>query len=122
MSRKKLPPYTLGEGKAFIEHLLPNLPAAIAREAVAHFLGGIVNPKTLSNADAEGRGPAVAWKVGTKIIYDTRSLLEWIVSRWPVTRRHDSAFALLSAQQTPFSDDKRIPPAVPEARKSSRSA
>lgn len=122
MSRKRLTPYQEGEGKAFIEALLPHLPPAISREAVEYFLGGMVAPKTLSNADSLGKGPAVAWLVGGKTVYATRALLEWVVSRWPVVRRRDDAFCLLTAQQTPFSDESRIPPVVPAARRSSRNA
>lgn len=122
MSRKRLQPYQEGEGKAFIEALLPHLPPAIARDSVEYFLGGMVKPKTLSNADSLGAGPKVAWMVGGKVVYTALALLEWIVSRWPVIRRRDDAFCLLTAQATPFSDESRIPPPLPAARRTSRNA
>lgn len=122
MPRKKLQPYQEGEGLAFISELLPKLPPLISRDSVEYFLGGLIAPKTLANADGAGNGPRSARLVGTKIVYGTKELLEWIVSRWPVVRRHDDAFGLLTAQATPFSDESRIPPAVPVARRSSRNA
>jgi len=122
MPRRKLPAYQEGEGKAFIEALLPKLPPAIAREAVEYYLGGLVSPKTLRNADSNGAGPKEAWFVDRKVVYATKSLLEYIVSRWPVCRRRDDPFCLLTAQQTPFCDGTRIPPAVPAARRFSRNA
>lgn len=116
MSRKKLPPYQEGEGKAFIEALLPHLPPAIARNSVEHYLGGLVKPKTLHNADSAGAGPRKAWLVGGKVCYDTRALLEWVVSRWPVVRRRDDYFGQETARTTPFCGGTQIPPAVPRAR------
>lgn len=47
--------------KKFVQTLLANLPPVIARKEVTRFLGGIVAPQTLSNADASGEGPEDAF-------------------------------------------------------------
>lgn len=63
----------------FIQTLTTALPPVIARKEVSHFLGGIVSPHTVKNADIAGTGPEVAWRVGRKVAYKTESLLLWIV-------------------------------------------
>lgn len=56
------------------------LPPCIARREVGKFLGGAVSPKTLANADSLGRGPENRFKAGRNIVYETRSLLQWLDS------------------------------------------
>ncbi len=63
----------------FIESLLTDLPPVIARKQIDKFLGGVVAAQTLANADGQGEGPEVAYKVGRSIVYKTESLLRWIV-------------------------------------------
>ena len=45
------------------------------------FSGGILNVKTLANADAAGYGPADKFKVGRKVFYSTASLIQWLEAR-----------------------------------------
>lgn len=63
----------------FIELLLAELPPVIARKQIDKFLGGVVASQTLANADGQGEGPEIAYKVGRSIVYKTESLLRWIV-------------------------------------------
>jgi hypothetical protein len=47
------------EEQEFIQSLAENLPPVIARKKVGRFLGGVVAPQTLCNADHKGEGPEV---------------------------------------------------------------
>lgn len=67
--------------REFIEAVMPHLPPVIARSEVDRFLGGIISPYTIKNADLAGNGPEIAWKVGKKVAYKTESLLLWIAER-----------------------------------------
>lgn len=69
----------------FMDIMLAKLPPVIAREEVYSQLGGIVKPKTLINADSAGVGPKRGYKVGRKVVYETRALLEWIIERQGVS-------------------------------------
>lgn len=72
--------------KEFIETMAAQLPPVIARRAVGKYLGDVITPKTLSNADGAGTGPEIAYRIGRTIVYRTDTLLEWIVSRYGVQR------------------------------------
>ncbi len=54
------------------------LPPVIARKKVAHYLGGVITPCALANADSRGRGPKGRFNVGRTVCYDTAQLLEWL--------------------------------------------
>lgn len=69
-----------------IETLSGELPPFIARADVERHLGGIVTGKTLSNADARGEGPEVAYAVGRKVVYSRESLLQWLARNFTVQR------------------------------------
>lgn len=70
----------------FIRALADELPPFIARTDVERHLGGIVKGKTLSNADARGEGPEVAYAVGRKVVYSRESLLQWLSRNFAVHR------------------------------------
>lgn len=70
----------------FIESLLEGLPPVIARKQIDKFLGGVVASQTLANADGNGEGPEVTYKVGRSIAYKTDSLLRWIVQYLGVSK------------------------------------
>jgi len=74
------------EEQEFISTLTANLPPVIARKEVGKFLGGVVAPQTLSNADSVGLGPEVAYRVGRAVAYRTESLVRWVVERFGVAR------------------------------------
>ena len=74
------------EEREFVQSLAEQLPPVIARKKVGRFLGGLVAPQTLSNADYKGEGPEVAYMVGRSVAYFTIPLLEWIVKNLGVTK------------------------------------
>ena len=74
------------EEKEFVDAMLDKLPAVIARRQVDRFLGGLVSPFTVKNADLAGTGPEVAWRVGNKVAYKTDSLVGWLVQTMGVKR------------------------------------
>ena len=74
------------EEKEFVDAMLDKLPPVIARHQVDRFLGGLVSPFTLKNADLAGTGPEVAWRVGNKVAYKTDSLVGWLVQTMGVKR------------------------------------
>ena len=74
------------EEQEFVQTLAENLPPVIARKKVSRFLGGVVAPQTLCNADHKGEGPEVAYMVGRSVAYITIPLLEWIVKNLGVTK------------------------------------
>jgi len=74
------------EEREFVQTLAENLPPVIARKKVNRFLGGVVAPQTLCNADHKGEGPEVAYMIGRSVVYSTIPLLEWIVKNLGVTK------------------------------------
>jgi hypothetical protein len=70
----------------FVRVFSEKLPPIIARKKVDTFLGGIVAPNTLKNADSRGTGPEVVYVVGRNVAYRTDSLLAWIVSNIGVAK------------------------------------
>lgn len=74
------------EQREFIESLLDELPPVIARKQIDKFLGGVVAAQTLANADGQGEGPEISYKVGRSIVYKTESLLRWIVQNLGVAK------------------------------------
>lgn len=70
--------------REFIRLVIEKLPPIIARNQISLFLGGIVAPQTLANADACGEGPKGAYKIGKKVVYSAESLLNWIVARYGI--------------------------------------
>ena len=81
--------------KKFVHTLLSNLPPVIARKEVVRFLGGIVAPQTLSNADSSGEGPEDAFCVGNSVVYRTESLVRWIVEHFGVEKLRMSRNSVL---------------------------
>ncbi|WP_022660065.1 hypothetical protein [Desulfovibrio desulfuricans] len=81
--------------KKFVHTLLSNLPPVIARKEVVRFLGGIVAPQTLSNADSSGEGPEDAFRVGNSVVYRTESLVRWIVEHFGVEKLRMSRNSVL---------------------------
>ena len=74
------------EEKEFVDAMLDKLPPVIARHQVDRFLGGLVSPFTVKNADLAGTGPEVAWRVGNKVADKTESLVGWLVQTMGVKR------------------------------------
>jgi hypothetical protein len=55
--------------------------AFVAREKVGVFSGGIINPRTLANADSAGIGPKEKIRVGRKIAYPVDALIAWLEAK-----------------------------------------
>lgn len=70
----------------FLRALSEALPPFIARAQVGNFLGGLITPKTLANADAKGIGPQIAWAVGAKIVYSREALVSWLGDNFPIQK------------------------------------
>jgi len=77
--------------QAWVDGWLPRLPQYLAREVLYKELGGIIKPATLNYHDCRGTGPAIYYKVGRKVLYETRVLLEWIAATLGVTVHRDLA-------------------------------
>lgn len=75
-----------GIREEFREVLLKKLPPVIARKHITHFLGGLISPKTLANADSLGEGPKKSYKVGKTVVYQTEYLIDWIIDTMEVKR------------------------------------
>lgn len=54
--------------------------AVVARTEIDRFTGGMISGKYLANLDSDGTGP-VRVKVGRKVGYPTRSLVQWLRDR-----------------------------------------
>lgn len=72
--------------KEFVDAMMDKLPPVIARHQVDRFLGGLISPFTIKNADLAGTGPEVAWRVGNKVAYKTDSLVAWLIRTLGVKR------------------------------------
>ncbi|WP_411330126.1 hypothetical protein [Desulfovibrio desulfuricans] len=90
MTKEKISAKAIGQmtddEKAFAETLLDKLPPIIARHHVDRFLGGLISPYTIKNADLAGTGPEIAWRVGKKVAYKAESLVSWLVANHDVKR------------------------------------
>jgi len=53
----------------------------VAREKVGDFSGGVLNPRTLANADSLGVGPEGRVKFGRKVAYTVESLIDWMFQK-----------------------------------------
>lgn len=51
------------------------------QKALDLFSGGILNARSLCNADSLGTGPKGKLKMGNKVAYTVESLIEWMNSR-----------------------------------------
>ena len=62
-----------------IERALEDCPGMITREFLAMFLG--LSRRTLANKDSAGEGPRNPLRMGQRVLYDKKSVIEWLVSR-----------------------------------------
>ena len=58
--------------------IVENLPPIVIRTRVPELTFGLISAKKLSNADAEGTGPAEADKLYGKIVYSRQSFIDWL--------------------------------------------
>lgn len=66
---------------SILENLGKDWPELISRKQAARLTGGIVNPRTLSNLDSQGKGPAERLRIGRKTCYPKPAFLDWLKSR-----------------------------------------
>lgn len=65
-----------------LSQLADNWPSPfVARQELARFSGGILNPKTIANLDSKKRGPAGRIRIGRKIAYSVTSLIDFLEDR-----------------------------------------
>lgn len=62
----------------FFDALEQELPPVFTREVASKCMGGLLTPKTMSNADAMGYGPPVRVKLGKKVGYERKSFMCWL--------------------------------------------
>lgn len=54
---------------------------ARSQQQLDRFSGGILNARTLANADSLGTGPVGRVKIGRKVAYPVNSLIEWMQAK-----------------------------------------
>ena len=50
----------------------------VARAEVKNFTGGGISPKTIANADSEGKGPTTRLVIGRRVCYPVSDLIDWL--------------------------------------------
>lgn len=74
-----------------IDELAKRWPSTIvARTEITRFTGGLVSPRYLANLDCKGLGPAGALRLGNRIAYPVRNLIDWLKGRVKVEDCHAS--------------------------------
>ena len=72
----------LGIGsRQFFSALEKALPPVFTRKTASEVIGGLISAKTMSNADALGRGPRERVRVGNRVGYTRDSFLEWLAGK-----------------------------------------
>ena len=69
----------MDETRNQVERALADCPGMITRDHLAKYLG--LSRRTLANKDSAGEGPLNPLRVGQRVLYDKRSVIEWLVSR-----------------------------------------
>lgn len=68
--------------KAIFEEMLKRWDSPIvARGEIRRFSGGVVSPKSLANLDSQGQGPDGAFRIGCKVVYPARNVVDWLETR-----------------------------------------
>ena len=67
--------------KPDFSELATGWPPFIARGEIEKFSGGLISSKYIANLDSKGSGPGNRVRVGRKIGYETRALVEWLQNR-----------------------------------------
>lgn len=71
----------LSKKLALIQQLRFELPPTFTRQYICDKLGGFISPKTLSNLDSRGEGPASRIALGRRISYERDDFLDWLENR-----------------------------------------
>lgn len=62
-------------------HKWPSPLVARDQRILDQFAGGLLNARTLANADSAGTGPRGKLRIGRKVAYPVDSLVEWMKAR-----------------------------------------
>ena len=65
----------------FFDAIEKELPPVFTRDVASKCMGGLLTPKTMSNADALGTGPSVRVRLGKKIASERASFMHWLRKR-----------------------------------------
>lgn len=65
----------------FFDALEKELPPVFTRDVASRCMGGLLSPKSMSNADAMGIGPSVRVRIGKKVAYERASFMTWLRQR-----------------------------------------
>lgn len=55
--------------------------AIVSRDQIGAFTGGAISQGRMGNLDSLGEGPKGRIRVGRKVCYPVRSLIEWLIQR-----------------------------------------
>lgn len=67
-----------------LNELAINWPSRIVprdQKCLDRFSGGLLNQRSLANADCLGKGPRGKMRIGRKVAYPVDSLIEWMKER-----------------------------------------
>lgn len=67
-----------GNDRELLDNLRRTLPPIFSRETASKMIGGIFSPRTLSNFDSAGTGPANKTHIGKKVAYGKEEFLAWL--------------------------------------------
>lgn len=67
-----------GNDRELLDNLRRTLPPIFSRETASKMIGGIFSPRTLSNFDSAGTGPANKMHIGKKVAYGKEEFLAWL--------------------------------------------
>ena len=56
----------------------------VARDRLEIFSGGILTSRTMANLDSRGEGVPGRIRIGRKVVYPVKSLIEWLEARGQV--------------------------------------
>lgn len=66
------------KNKDFFRGLEEALPPVFTRKTASKMTGGLFTPRTLSNLDSAGKGPASKVRVGKNILYEKHDFIDWL--------------------------------------------
>ena len=65
-----------------------DLPPLIARSEVERYFPGVLRRSTLAKLASQGTGPPYL-KIGRRVVYRTKDLLNWLLSRGVEVKTHE---------------------------------
>ena len=66
----------------YFQDLEKRWPSAfVAREKIGEFSGGLLSAGRMANLDSQGQGPLERVRVGRKVAYPVKPLIQWMLER-----------------------------------------